>query len=357
VETTRLPRAILLAAAVAAGSAGPLTAQGEPVAADPSTVSVAAPRAVDPQQVVSPFSVIPDPVQSAGFRTSLSSTVSLAAPPDATPPATSGTTPLPMPNRVPPPPTGTLTPQYPAFSAPSAAPAWRWHGYGSVIVADPSPLAGTKVPTPNALAPTGSAVSAFPSAADAVPTSDWRQTGAVPAFGPPADGTPLPAPARPQPLSANEPAWKAGGERVALANPMYAGRDSWAPTAPIVTVSASAPAWRGPAVTLDAPRAVGTYVSRAVSEPTSIRPVSYTVPAPPPATPAPTPLPAAVRFGIERVCAGRGREVEVAVRGPTSLLVRLKVRHPADAEYLANAISRMPELAPYHVQFEMQVAK
>ena len=39
-ETNRLPRAILLAAAVAAGSAGSLPAQTEPVAADPSTVII-----------------------------------------------------------------------------------------------------------------------------------------------------------------------------------------------------------------------------------------------------------------------------------------------------------------------------
>jgi hypothetical protein len=123
-----------------------------------------------------------------------------------------------------------------------------------------------------------------------------------------------------------------------------------------VTVAASAPAWRGPAATLDAPRPAGTYISRAVSEPTPIRTVSYAAPAPA-ARPTSPPLPAAIRFGIERVCAGRGHDVDVAARGPTSLMVRLKVRHPADAEYLANAISRMPELAPYQVQFEMQVAK
>jgi hypothetical protein len=35
----------------------------------------------------------------------------------------------------------------------------------------------------------------------------------------------------------------------------------------------------------------------------------------------------------------------------------MKVRQPADAEYLADAISRLPELAPYHVQFEIQVAR
>jgi hypothetical protein len=69
------------------------------------------------------------------------------------------------------------------------------------------------------------------------------------------------------------------------------------------------------------------------------------------------PVPTAIRIGIERVAAGRGRDLDVMAVGPGSLLVRLKVRQPYDAEYLANAISRMPELAPYQVQFEIQVAR
>ena len=49
--------------------------------------------------------------------------------------------------------------------------------------------------------------------------------------------------------------------------------------------------------------------------------------------------------------------MELVTRGPSSLLVRLKVRQQADAEYLANVIARLPELGPYQVLFEMQVVR
>jgi hypothetical protein len=65
---------------------------------------------------------------------------------------------------------------------------------------------------------------------------------------------------------------------------------------------------------------------------------------------------APVRATIERACVGRGREIELVPQGPSTLLVRLTVRQVADAQYLANIISRLPELAPYKVLFEMQVA-
>src|SRR3954469_1817024 len=69
VGTTRRSRALLLAAALAAG-AGPL----RPQTGDPS-VSVSAPQPVlGVPGPVSPFSVVPDAVQSAGFRSSLAST-------------------------------------------------------------------------------------------------------------------------------------------------------------------------------------------------------------------------------------------------------------------------------------------
>jgi hypothetical protein len=49
--------------------------------------------------------------------------------------------------------------------------------------------------------------------------------------------------------------------------------------------------------------------------------------------------------------------VEILSRGQASLLVRLKVRQAADAESVANAIARLPELGPYQVLFEMQVVR
>ena len=123
----------------------------------------------------------------------------------------------------------------------------------------------------------------------------------------------------------------------------------------VVTAAATTVESRGPAVTLDAPRAAGTYISRAVSD-AIVLPASYNTP-PPAAKPQPaTGLPA-VKAGIERACAGRARDVELVTRGPSSLLVRVKVGQQADAEFVANTVAKLPELGPYQVLFEMQVAR
>lgn len=358
VGTTRRSRALLLAAAVAAG-VGPLRAQ----TGDPS-VSVSAPQPVlGAPGIVSPFSVVPDAVQSAGFRTSLASTTGtvqkmpagdaapspLGSPTFSAPPGAANSA-LGQPQMVNPG-RATTVPTHtgPVYQSPMAAPAWRWHGYGGVIVTDnPSVPSARATPLPNTT-PTGSAVAAMPEAGP-------------PAFTPAVDVAPSPLPGTPQPLSVGETAWKPVGEQVGLANPMRGGPDQWIGAGGgIVTVSATTPVSRGPAVTLDAPRVAGTYVSRGVSEAMTppapaVRPATYVAPAPP-ARPAPVEVPAAIRYGIGRVAAGRGRDLDISVTGPSSLLVRLKVRQPIDAEYLANAISRMPDLAPYQVQFEMQVAR
>jgi hypothetical protein len=392
VETIRRmarPRAKLLAALVAAGSAARLIAQGEPVPAP--AVDVSAPRAVETQQMpVSPFSVVPNAVESAGFRSSLvgnTSSFQATPPAEALPPSAG---PIEKPSTPTPPETSTAPqappmtglPYYaPAPPIPSAAPAWRWHGYGGVITAEGLPPMAPRTtvlpisstsPTP----PSGSAVSALPAGPEANQGTDWKQPGAVPAFNTPPDVAPAALPASaaaPQPLSAGEPRWKSTGEQVAVANPMTMGRDGWVsmtrPAAtPVVTVSASVPVYHGPMVTLDPPRAASRPDSRTIGDPPTlaapvamppvIQPVSYAVPAPAPAPkPRQASIPSNIRPGIERVCGGRGHDLDVSVCGPSSLLVRLKVGQPADAEYLANAISRMPELAPYQVQFEMQVAR
>src|SRR5262249_22955311 len=133
------------------------------------------------------------------------------------------------------------------------------------------------------------------------------------------------------------------------------------------------------------PMPPGSYTPRAVSDAPvqpavarasapDVRPAAFTsaspppVPRaapnpPPPATPsqpparARAPTLASLKANIERVCAGRGRDLDVQVRGPGSLLVKVKVRQAADAEDLANRISQLPELGPYQVLFEMLVAR
>jgi hypothetical protein len=264
----------------------------------------------------------------------------------------------------------------PAPPVPSAAPAWRWHGYGAVIVSEnlppltpqlgSQPATSTTPAAPNTPAATnGSAVSALPAAPDASQSTDWKQPGAVPAFTTPTDVAPAALPpnaVEPRPLTSGDSRWRATGEQVTMMNPMSTGSEPFVSmtrpaAAPVVTVSASVPVHHGPSVTLDPPRAMPPMLAAPVPMPPPppiIQPVAYTAPAPAPRL---TTIPSNIRPGIERVCAGRGRDLDVSVCGPSSLLVRLRVRQPGDAEYLANAISRMPELAPYQVQFEMQVAR
>jgi hypothetical protein len=63
-----------------------------------------------------------------------------------------------------------------------------------------------------------------------------------------------------------------------------------------------------------------------------------------------------LRSTIETVCAGKGRDLDMFYRGPNQLLIQMKVRVATDAEKLATLISKLPELAAYHVTYEIAVA-
>jgi hypothetical protein len=368
VETTlkmAVPRAALFAAVVVAGAAAPAVGQ-----APDASISVDAPRA-QVQAPPSPLSVLPDAAQAAAFRISGAST-SVAGQPQPMPPgdvppagssawlappdaATAGPAPAiggSALNRGNLPPMMTSGAHYSGLPAAPVAPAWRWHGYGGVTAIDnttpaspngarefPNPLPSNPSPSPNPVAD----VPRSPS--DVSLGSEWKLPGAVPALAPATD--PVPPPSAVQPLTAAEPAWQSGIQRVGYAqpNPMTAGPAPW------VAVPTT-PNWHEWTVTLDAPRPAGTYISRAVSE-AVIEPAAFSPPTPAKTT---TVLPA-VRTIIERACVGRVRDVEIVARGTSSLLVRLKVRQAADAEYVANTISRLTELAPYQVLFEMQVVR
>jgi hypothetical protein len=110
--------------------------------------------------------------------------------------------------------------------------------------------------------------------------------------------------------------------------------------------------------------AAGRYAAAQPTHGTRSAPVQLAAPTPA-SRPATNPPPAAhspgtafshLRTSIERACAGKGRELEVYAGGQTNLLVRVRVAKAADAEYLANKISQIPELAPYQISFEMRVA-
>jgi hypothetical protein len=289
----------------------------------------------------------------------------------------------------------------PVTAVPSPAPAWRWHGYGAVNngtdAGQPTPQyqspqspSAAQPPSAPMNTPTGSSVIAAPDAGPA-----WQPPGTIMPAAPPPVNT---APAEALPLSV-EPSWRPAGEKAAaapLTAPTRVAYEPWTAvgqrvgtTNPMVAASAPDADWRGNGVVAarPAPLPPGSYTPRAVSDapPMTVRQASYTNPVPPapppaaarpprPAAPAAagTPRPAAnaanrppvapptvaaLRAGIERACAGRGRDVEVYARGASSLLVRVKVRQAADAEFLANRLSQLSELAPFQVLYEMQVTR
>jgi hypothetical protein len=411
--TARVPRrpgaSLLAAVVIAAGSALPSAAQTP----DPS-VSVLPPRPLPlptlpvgtVQAGYSPFQRMPAGDPAAYAPPPGAQAAWLAAPADAT---GSGSTYNRAPGQAPytgtanayagtqAVPGGASWQPSPVMAVPSPAPAWRWHGYGAVNAGEAVPQSlrapqqqqqqqPAPPPPAESAQPMGSSVPAFPD-----PGPAWQTTPtAAPAYAAPPEPPPVESP-----LSWGEASWRPAGDRLAAApaNPMQtvnytvapAGAEPW--TAPGGRFMTTNPIVAAPP---------GSYISRGVSEapvqqavarpaaawPTApaVRPVAYSYPhtavptvtalpprpAPPPPAAPPRPAfgaaarplePAALRAGIERACAGRGRDVEVYARGPASLLVRVKVRQAADAKYVADRISELPELGPYQVLFEMRVAR
>jgi hypothetical protein len=282
----------------------------------------------------------------------------------------------------------------------AAAPAWQWHGYGATtpsgptaVPASPGPQLFTP-PAPQTSAPPRPGGLAQASAAEAPPTVEMPSaTPAAPrepvAYSPPPTAPPTAhdpwkaSTGVPVASATDYPAYRWHGYgaaiaaqqpdvpapiRMAYAPPSSAPRPAAEPEAPVIVTRAVSSA--ADYATLDTPvpaSAVPAKLSPAVTgEQQWTR-----SPAAPPA--AASPPPSAVRqvaavqprpaltidqlrVRVVQACAGAGRNPEVYPRGPTGLLVRVKVRRALDAEVLANRISALPELAPYQVAFEMQVA-
>jgi hypothetical protein len=147
----------------------------------------------------------------------------------------------------------------------------------------------------------------------------------LPSYVPPSN----PVEAVPLPSSPIEPTWR----------PLN-GRSGMAPTSSdsVVARANLSPAY---AETTD-------IATAALFTPTTTAP-------PPIVTPNEDPL-VVLRSTIETVCAGKGRDLDMFYRGPNQLLIQMKVRVATDAEKLATLISKLPELAPYHVTYEIAVA-
>jgi hypothetical protein len=60
---------------------------------------------------------------------------------------------------------------------------------------------------------------------------------------------------------------------------------------------------------------------------------------------------------IERVCTGQARDVQVVPESSNSLLVRMKVRNIATGQQVGQKVLSLPELAPYQVKLEVQIAQ
>lgn len=232
----------------------------------------------------------------------------------------------------------------PGPALPPHAPIWRWYGYGAVNLLElPSTAAPATrapilpMPTPVTIPSSGPSAPIAPTGPELNLGIEVRPPNPVPVmpateFSPPAI---LPTPNALTPLP---------GEG-ALGRQNHREADASVSHSNSAGVNA-----RSQMATLSPP-------SSAMESPTTsaVRNVSYStvVPQPPPITS----VIRSVRPAVERACIGRGRDLELIPNGRTSLLVRLKVRQSSDAELLANVIARLPELEPYQVLFEMQVAR
>jgi hypothetical protein len=227
-------------------------------------------------------------------------------------------------------PTGPITPPI--------SPAWRWHGYGTVVTGG----VGTYVP----------ATVAGGIANPGLTTPDIPATHVLPM----PTQIPMPMPAGPvlqlEPRSSAPPL----PSYVPPSNPVEAVP---LPTAPIE------PTWRplngrsGMAPTSSDSAVVRANLPSALADSSGVAPAASFTPrmtAPPPiVTPTENSL-VVLRSTIETVCAGKGRDLDMFYRGPNQLLIQMKVRVATDAEKLATLISKLPELAAYHVTYEIAVA-
>lgn len=234
-------------------------------------------------------------------------------------------------------PYGPITMPGPAL--PSHAPIWRWYGYGAVnFLESPSATAPVPrapilpMPTPVTIPSTGSSIPMAPMGPELNLGFEVRPPNPVPVM--PASEVSPPAISL-TPLT-SESASSRQMQRATdapVSNSYSTGVNSWSQMA-----------------TLSPPSSVPESSSAS-----AVRNVSYSVALP--QTPPISSVIRSIRPAVERACIGRGRDLELIPNGRTSLLVRLKVRQSSDGELLANVIARLPELEPYQVLFEMQVAR
>jgi hypothetical protein len=75
----------------------------------------------------------------------------------------------------------------------------------------------------------------------------------------------------------------------------------------------------------------------------------------PPPPEAPNSVPLAVRQRLTEMCAGKCRNLGVELSSPMHLRVAFTVRDQVEADMLTNLLGGIAELAPYKVDFEVQI--
>lgn len=258
-----------------------------------------------------------------------------------------------------------------SLATPSNAPprpAWGWHGYESYQRDGSESRSGGEW--------------AKDLSAELAPfmkyAHRWRPSSVNTAFGPTpsgyaAPGAPVVPPVAytaPKPTSMNPmPATSIGRQATPAVTlpvdgrgiPMSAPSPSPAPAAVSPAAGAASNTFAAmpiPAVTVPVDstgRPMIQQTSYRTGEPTSVAPKKYVVPLHDLA--GKDSLPAPVQEKIAATCAGKCRGLVVQNLGAGRLLIRFSAKDQLDAELLTNLLSSLPELAPYRVEFEVQIGQ
>jgi len=87
------------------------------------------------------------------------------------------------------------------------------------------------------------------------------------------------------------------------------------------------------------------------------RPSQFPAPAEPPAGGIINGVPRSVRDSISAACQAKARNLVVELVAPMRLRVAFRVKQQADAEMLTEQLARLRDLAPYKVDFEVQIGQ
>lgn len=140
--------------------------------------------------------------------------------------------------------------------------------------------------------------------------------------------------------------------------PASSSQGSNSTSMPTLATGAVAAVMPVPAVTVPVDSAGRPMIQQAsyrAGEPASAAPKKYVVPLDDAA--ARNALPTQAQEKILATCAGKCRGLVVQSLGAGRLLIRFRAKDQLDAELVTNLLSSLPELAPYRVEFEVQIGQ